>query len=160
MKAKDNLIILAMIAFLSSCMPATYLTLPSDQHSVVKVNEVDMNRLVLYTTIQQWFSLNLGKSKEALQIQDKEAGLLMGRMIVPNGLKDALGVRHDLQMDIKVEVKDGKYRITMENFTFYYQGPGRLVSPGSEHASSLETANRIASEINSYVVSAKANKDF
>jgi len=160
MKTKVLLVVVVTFAILSGCIPATYLTLPPDQHSVVKVQTVDMKKAMLYSLIQQWFASNLGKSNEALQIQDKESGLLVGRMIVPNGMTDALGVRHDLQMNIKVEVKDGKYRITMDNFTFYYRGPGRLVSPGPEHSSSLETANTISSSIQAHVISSKVSSDF
>lgn len=154
-------VLIGMILALIGCGAAqTYLTLPEDQHSMVRVQSVDMKKEILYSSLQQWFASNLGKSNEALQIQDKDAGLLVGRMLVPAGVADVFGLRHDLQMDIKVEVKEGKYRITMDNFTFYYQGPGRLVMPGPEHQSSLATANEIADSIYEHVISLKENSEF
>lgn len=89
---------------LSGCM-TTYKTLPADQHSVIKVYKVDLNKSSLYSLIQQWFATNLGKSNEAIQIQDKEAGILLGKMIAPGGFQDSIGVSHDLQMNIKVQIK-------------------------------------------------------
>ena len=54
MKTKVLLVVVVTFAILSGCIPATYLTLPPDQHSVVKVQTVDMKKAMLYSLIQHY----------------------------------------------------------------------------------------------------------
>ncbi|MFT6390346.1 MAG: hypothetical protein ACJAUP_003748 [Cellvibrionaceae bacterium] len=135
-------------------------TLPEEEQSYIKAEEVKMEKAALYLSIQQWFAENLGKSNEALQIQDKEAGILLGRIIMPNGMRDALGVRHDLQVNVKIEPNENKYRISISEFTLYCRGPGRFLSPGKEYHSALESASKPASYIFKHVNTTKSNSSF
>ena len=159
MKIRQITLITILAGAMLGCMQ-DYRTLPPEQHNVVKVESIKMNQNSLYLSIQQWFAQNLGKSNEALQIQDKEAGLIVGRMILSDGIKDSFGVSHDLQLSVKVEVKEDKYRITFSDFQFHYQGAKRFVSPGTEHDSAKASADRVAASILAHLNSLKVNKDF
>jgi hypothetical protein len=160
MKNTKLIVAAIIIITLAGCAMVDYRTLQPDQQNVVKVESVSMSQSSLFLAIQQWFAESLGKSKEALQIQDKENGIILGKIIVPNGIKDPLGIAHDVQMTIKVEIKDNKYRISFSDFQFYYQGAGRHVSAGAEHDSAKKTAEDLSAKILTYVNVSKSNKDF
>lgn len=153
--------ILAVFA-LAGCVDS-YRTLPPEQQPFQAVHEVTLPKDRVYLAAQTWFAQNLGKSKEALQIQDKEAGLLVGKIILPGALHDAMGiVSYPMKLSVKIEAKDNKYRATYEDFILMAGGPvgDREVIVGREHTEAKAAAAKLDAEILAAIKGGAAAKDF
>ena len=153
---------IAAIAVLGGCF-ADYRTLPPEQQHVQQVHDVDLPKDRIYLAAQTWFAQNLGKSKEALQIQDKDAGLLVGWIIIPDAIKDGAGLTSfPLKISIKIEAKDKKYRATYEDYRLSSAGvaDGRLVLVGREHEEAKAAALKLDTAILAAIKGGAAGKDF
>lgn len=106
-----------LIAFmLSGCQ--TISDLPQDQRQVQVVHEIaGKDKAKLYAGIRSWFAKTFRDSKAVLEVQDKEAGQLIGKGIVAKVFPLGFGTYGQCRMVITVDVKDGKYRTTIEPLT-------------------------------------------
>ena len=74
----------------------------------------------LYDAALRWFPVAFRSGKDVLQIQDKEAGTLAGTAVEPYRWSGGLLVGTfggTILYRVVVEVKDGRYRATVEGFT-------------------------------------------
>src|SRR5690606_19302370 len=102
-----------IISLLVGCVPTSYMTLPESQHTYAKVFTVEgANHQDIHSKVRQWLALNVGDSTEVVRLDNAQGGVLVAKVILPNGLKDSMGVRHDLYLTIRFESKDGRYRYT------------------------------------------------
>ena len=143
-----SLVLILTASILAGCLPANYKTLPIEQHTYAKVYESSLNKDKLFLSLHEWVARNLGDSNKALRINNSATGTLLAKMIIPNGMKDSLGVRHALRITLRLEAKDGKYRYTASDFEMYYDGSGRPASIGSEYDSSYSRVKALGGEIN------------
>ena len=68
----------------------------------------------LYIKAFEWVSRTYGSAKAVIDMQDKEAGKIIGKAIVDlDGLKNLSG---KVKYLIAIDTKDGKYRCTISNF--------------------------------------------
>lgn len=73
----------------------------------------------LYDAALRWFPVTFRSGKDVLQIQDKEAGTLAGTAVEPYRWSGGLLVGTmggTILYRVVVEVKDGRYRATIEGF--------------------------------------------
>lgn len=156
-----SFIALTAVIVLSGCLPANYKTLPAAHQSYVEVFSVEKSgKAELHSKLQQWIATTVGDSKATNRLDDSGNGVLISKIIAPNGIRDTLGVGHDLYLTIKFESKDGRYRYTASDFLFYYQGPGRPVSIGSEYDSAIATAKELGQSAYSFVMQSSSAEDF
>jgi opacity protein-like surface antigen len=98
------------------------LPLDSATHRVVYTGVVAVpgaTKDELYSRAREWFATNFGSAKAVLEMDDREAGKLIGNansqfMLVFGGILASTPMR--LWRTIRVELKDGKYRYTLANF--------------------------------------------
>lgn len=72
----------------------------------------------LYSRGREWFAYTFGSSKTVLEMDDHEAGKLIGRAYAQFDFAAGIGRPQPwaLWRKIKVEVKEGKYRYTISDF--------------------------------------------
>lgn len=73
----------------------------------------------LYDAALRWFPTVFKSGKDVLQLQDKEAGLLVGTAIEPCPYSGGLlvgSLNGRLRYRVAIEVKDGRYRSTVDGF--------------------------------------------
>jgi hypothetical protein len=150
------------VATIAGCF-SDYRTLPPEQQHVQVVHEVALSKDRIYLAAQTWFAQNLGKSKEALQIQDKESGLIVGWIVLPDAIKDGAGIMtFPMKISVKIEAKDNKYRASYEDFRLAGAGvaDGRNVMAGREHEEAKAAALKLDAAILAAIKGGAVTKDF
>lgn len=93
--------------------------------SFVRVYQFDgISKADIYDKAQIWCSKAFIDSKSAINVRDKESGLLGGKGFyknyykIPRKKKDSIGgvLYNDFHLDWLIEVKDGKLRVSLTNF--------------------------------------------
>lgn len=88
-------------------------TIPLAQREFSFVEETKVTKNVAYQNALAYLGRNLGDSKEALRVQDKEAGRLITRIIIPcDEAKMLMTTRGSAEYSLELEFKDKKTRIT------------------------------------------------
>jgi Domain of unknown function (DUF4468) with TBP-like fold len=82
---------------------------------------LDGSKNELYVRAYEWMAKTFNSSKEVIQMQDKEAGKIIGKGILttPTG-KDGLGMsvgNEPVHFTISIDVRDGKYRCILSDFS-------------------------------------------
>ena len=82
----------------------------------------------LYAATKVWFSERFANSKNVIEVDEKEAGIVSGNgntsfvaIVGANGLSES----ETLHFTFKCQMKDGKYRLTINNFETYHEITGR-----------------------------------
>ena len=96
---------------LSESKPLTF-------YEVVAAEGATKNQL--YSAALAWFGDAFGRAKTVLDVQDKERGRLVARpsfAYAPKALVGSARIKGTVKYAVTVEVKDGKYRYTIDGFT-------------------------------------------
>jgi hypothetical protein len=138
-----GLLILALMG-LSGLAKATDEATATDEtkektFEVVVVNEIKMTKADIFTNIQSWFSEQKGKSSlsgiqnfgraekpvdfQLFDVQDKDAGLIVGNGKRSLDVDPVFGTRSPFFYRVKVEIKDNKYRITIKDVRLVAANP-------------------------------------
>lgn len=146
--------------FLTVGCVATYRTLPTEQQTIQTVHVTSLPKTEVFSRAKQWFAQNLGKSNEALQIQDLESGIIAGHIILPDAVSIGFGLHVDLKCFVKMEIKEGKYRISFEDLLFWNKGSGRDVNAGMEYDSAVAELKKVEVEIFAAITNKPKSSDF
>ncbi|MBS1585497.1 MAG: DUF4468 domain-containing protein [Bacteroidetes bacterium] len=98
---------------LFSCAPTTKIV-RQDYPSPFQFELVDTatgTKDQLYIKAWEWMAKSFKSSKDVIQMQDKEAGKLIGRFVVSGA--SSIGWVYSI---IAIDTKDGKYKITISDF--------------------------------------------
>jgi hypothetical protein len=110
----------------------------SAQSDVIEYTEVvtvdSANQKELYKRAVNFFAVSFNSSKDVLQIQDPENGVLFGKGILTKKVPYVWGiVKTELDVKIKfnirISVKDGKYKFEFTDFDNYNIYPGYYFGP-------------------------------
>ena len=103
--------------------PARLAALPIDAdgaiyyEGVVKVDST-ISRQEIHQAVREWFVSNYVSGKDVLQVDDKEAGKILGKGIHRYQFINGINISEvALTFVLSVEAKDGKFRYKMYNFT-------------------------------------------
>lgn len=77
-----------------------------------------MNKNQIYNAVQVWFASTYGKADEAIQMSDKETGIVIGKGVFEYSYKGLSYKCYSgyVEYEIKVEIKDTRYRVQLTNF--------------------------------------------
>ena len=84
---------------------------------VVKVDDVSASEL--YMRAKLWFAASFVDSKNVLEVEDKDAGILVGKGAIsyePVVYQASTLVRGRIQFEVRVLVKDGRYKYSLSDF--------------------------------------------
>jgi hypothetical protein len=96
---------------LSESKPLTF-------YEVVAAEGATKNQL--YSAALAWFGDTFGRAKTVLDVQDKERGRLVAKpsfAYAPKALVGSTRIKGTVKYAVTAEVKDGKYRYTIDGFT-------------------------------------------
>lgn len=148
------LCLLSLLFLLSSCGISR---VPLEQRQLVTVHEVQgKDRAALFNLSRTWFVNTFRDSKAVLEIQDKEAGQLFGKGVVMGVVPLTLG--GGARVSISIDVKDERYRTTMEPLNFVATTGYERELEESELPGALEGCKRLDAELAAFI--AKGSKDF
>ncbi len=91
---------------------------PLEFSDVVQVEGVSTTEL--YTRAKLWFAEAFRDSKHVLEVEDKEAGLLVGKGTMPyepSSIMQSGGMKGHISFTVKIMIKDGRYKYSISNFT-------------------------------------------
>jgi len=82
-----------------------------------KVHDIDLAKNEIYDKSLEWMAQTLSGSREVIELQDKDKGLIIGKGITRFRGKVGIGSTDVLcRFTLTVEAKDNKYRTTYNNF--------------------------------------------
>ena len=90
---------------------------PLQFQEVVQVEGATRDQL--YDAAVLWFGRTFQSSKDVLQVQSRESGTLIGKALFayePVIFMASSGIRGVVRYTITIEMKDGRYRYTIDNF--------------------------------------------
>jgi hypothetical protein len=78
------------------------------------VSESEVEPTVIYQKLNQWMVENYRSSEDVIELQDKDAGLLMGKGIGTINIINRFGsqAQKDIRYTFKIEIKEYRYRMT------------------------------------------------
>lgn len=85
---------------------------------VVKLENDSIPKNILYTNAKIWFVDAFKDSKEVIQMDDKENGIIIGKgnMAYTNSKLRYKGINGRISFTVKVEIKEGRYRYSFSDF--------------------------------------------
>ncbi|WP_375416173.1 DUF4468 domain-containing protein [uncultured Hymenobacter sp.] len=103
--------------------PARLAALPVDAdgaiyyEGVIKVDST-ISKQDIHQAVREWFVSNYVSGKDVLQVDDKDAGKILGKGIHKYQFVNGINISEvALTFVLSVETKDGKFRYRMYNFT-------------------------------------------
>ena len=90
----------------------------SPDYEYQKVQEVDASADEIYLDAQAWMAEEYVSSQDAIQLRDEENHRIVANLLT-EAEAGALGLNVDVRMDLVVEARDGRFRMT-----------GRDIRPG------------------------------
>lgn len=117
----------ALLCFASKAQDVPVDTI-TKQVSYASVVEVQGSKSELYTKARAWFATAFKNSNYVIQMDDKEAGKIIGKGAEFGNIMDALNIvtlgTFKLNYTVYITVKDGKYRYEITDFNSEDQ-PGK-----------------------------------
>lgn len=103
-------------------------SLPYDEaEKVIKYDTIliaeGANKEKLQSKVFEWIALNYKSANDVIQMNDKENGTIIAKGVYPNVIwGPVLGAGYDVAHTLTVKFKDGRIKITINNFQYIY-GP-------------------------------------
>ncbi|WP_121811000.1 DUF4468 domain-containing protein [Mucilaginibacter kameinonensis] len=90
----------------------------------------------IYNRSREWFATTFKSANSVLQLQDKDAGKLIGKGVFSHSYPLNAGVfeNYTIGFTINITVKEGKYRIILDNYTLTSAMGNNPGSPGTIEA--------------------------
>ena len=107
-------------ALFSLCMLFLVATIQAQEPlSFEKVIQADsIKKDAIYNGLKEWVGMNFRSAKNVIEIDDKEAGMLLLRPVSDYKMKGLpyLGFEGYLKYTIKLNIKDGRFKVVITNF--------------------------------------------
>ena len=83
---------------------------------VIEVKDVD--KTSIYISLRDWISTYYRDTQEVLQMDDKDAGIIIGKAIFLYSMNNLAYAAYEgkIWYSIKLQVKDGRFKVEMLNF--------------------------------------------
>jgi hypothetical protein len=96
---------------------------PISFEKVIKVDSVKSN--AIYNGLKEWIGMNYRSAKSIIEVDDKEAGLLIisPRKDYSIGKLSYMCYDGTIKHTIKFQIKDGRFKVVVTNF-FHENNPG------------------------------------
>lgn len=120
-----------IVAILSLFFVCSYSQERLSYDRVIKV-DTTLTKLDIYNGLKEWFGMNFVSDKRVLEIDDKDAGLIIGNAATEYDKGGLIYLCYGgaLKYTIKVQIRDGRFRVEVTNFT-------HSVSPGNNEGCAL-----------------------
>jgi hypothetical protein len=104
-----------VLAIMSLVYLSSYAQTPLSFEKVITVDSVKKNEI--YSGVKQWFAMN-SNTKYTLEVDDRETGLIIANFTSEYSKKGFFYISYDgyISYSIRVQVRDGRYKITIDKF--------------------------------------------
>lgn len=116
---------LSLVLCLSMAFVFGQTSKPLEYSSVTPVEKVLASEL--YLRALAWFATSFQSANDVIQFKDPQAGKIIGRAVHsynPNVFMSSACTKGYIDYNIVVEVKDGRYKLTLNSFSHRYIGYG------------------------------------
>ena len=153
MKKTITLIITACLILLTGCSTVSRQPLTDGVAEYQEVVEVDADKTTIYNKTLQWMAEGFRSAQDVIQYKDEGEGVIIGKGVVDVTYTFAPYPTH---FTLKVEAKDGRYRVTFFDMYFIHQGAfGTASQTGFTTSLQMEKfsmeAKRLSSSIKEYI---------
>ena len=152
MKLKS--ILLITLTVLANLAIGQELTLDeTETYSNQQVIEIDDQTTdKLFDKAMEWIALNYKSAQDVIQYSDKESGKIICKGNFSTNLFMKSGwIRHTLT----IEFKEGRYRQTYSNFSYYSQGSGEMAFESKKMGFKKKIFGETSENINSATINLK-----
>ena len=111
------LLVLPMIA-LSGC--GRLVKVPEDERMLRRVTAVALSKEEIYDRALEWCAKNLSRARDDIVVKDREGGRIVARGTGTYSEYFDFLVDREFTYSVTVEAREGRYRVTFENFVVYY----------------------------------------
>ena len=159
-----KLLSISIALFIIGCAAMTKVDLPKEDLMVQRVLEVELNQAEIYARSLEWMAKTFVDSKEVVEVKDRENGRIIGK-----GLTSFTNVivKIPCRYTITIEAKDGKARVTMENFVGLWGEHHNMPRPLPQMQSELKMLEEVKAKLNlladdlySHLKKSKTNDDW
>lgn len=83
---------------------------------VIPVENADSKSI--FVAVKSWFGMNFVSAKSVIEVEDKDAGLIIGNSLVPysKGGLSYSAYEGDLKFTLKIQIKDNRFKVTVSNY--------------------------------------------
>lgn len=102
-------------------------------------NEINFNDVVtvdsvrkdeLYARTKLWFADAFKSSKDVIQLDDRENGIVLGKGAIQRREGGLSNVVKTWRFTVKIQIKDGKYKANIYNIDYTFEMPGNNIGAG------------------------------
>jgi len=106
------ILILLFLSLVSHAQESERLTFSK----VIPKENVDSKSI--FVAVKSWFGMNFVSAKSVIEVEDKDAGLIIGNSLVPysKGGLSYSAYEGDLKFTLKIQIKDNRFKVTVSNF--------------------------------------------
>lgn len=119
---KNIILVITLLALLTRCSP--YKNITAMEYPVpfqfTIIDSVQGSKNDLYVRANEWMAKAFVSSKSVIQMQDKEAGKIIGKAVINIPLIETNNLSETVNYTISIDVKDGRYRCVLSDF--YHEG--------------------------------------
>jgi hypothetical protein len=125
-----------------------------------KVQEVDASAQQIYDQSLSWMAQSFESSNHAIQLRDEDNRRIVANAVVD--LKTAPATFVDMEMDLIVEAKDGRFRMTGRNYETVASGQYEMErSIGEKEIDDVEAEmDSLRTNLKSYIQSDQDDDDW
>lgn len=142
MKIHISILLLSFLTLKGFSQERFYEIMPMDNGRVVYSLIIDVDSLskdIIYGKLKEWAVDHYGSQKAALQSEDKESGFIAYKGYMKavgygiGGLLNGKEMAYHLFHTLKFYVKDGKYRIVVDDIRTYNLTEERIIGSAEQH---------------------------
>jgi hypothetical protein len=111
-------IIVIMFMALPGC--GRMVKVPDQERLIRQVYTVEMSRNEIYDRALEWCAKKLAGTSDDIVVRDREKGKIIGKGTGKYSEYFDFLVDREFSYNLTIEIKDGRYRVTYDNFTVYY----------------------------------------
>jgi hypothetical protein len=148
------ILILPCLLFLIQCAGTGVQATPEEK-IIQKVYDVSLVKDVIFSRSMEFVAKKFKSAKDIIQLSDKENGNIICKGTVD--IDKGMGLICPYEFTMSIEVKDNRYRLTFDNYIFYFQGQANEVN-NKELVEAIKTKlYGIADELNKFVQTDNSN---
>lgn len=126
-----------------------YSQVDSTAFQFTKIDSVKGSKAYLFVNAKSWLASTFNSSKAVIEMEDKDAGVIIGHGTFVKRENSAFGNQVGLSLisfSIKINLKDNKYRCILSNFNHKYVQTASTFNPNQSYAMNNLTSSLTSNE--------------
>lgn len=109
---------LVVMVVISGC--GRLVKVPENERILRQVVKVELSREEIYDRALEWCAKKLSRVKDDIVVKDREGGRIIARGTGKYSEYFNFLVDREFSYSVTIEAREGRYRVTFENFVVYY----------------------------------------